>query len=69
VFDYTGVLNAAKLAKSPTPIVEHQELYNQKFQVPEGPPDHRVRLGTATVLLEQIEKSWSGALRRCRLPK
>jgi len=49
-FDYIGLFNAAMLARSPTLIVEHQEFYNQKFQVPEGPPDHRVRLGTAKVL-------------------
>ena len=49
-FDYIGLFNAAMLARSPTLIVEHQEFYNQKFQVPEGPPDHRVRPGTAKVL-------------------
>jgi 2-oxoisovalerate dehydrogenase E1 component len=49
-FDYMGLFNAAMLAKSPTLIVEHQELYNQKFQVPDGPPDHRVRPGVAKVV-------------------
>ena len=67
--DYTGLFNAAMLTRSPTLIVEHQELYNQKSQVPEGPPDHRVRLGTAKVLREQIESSWSRALKKWRLQK
>jgi 2-oxoisovalerate dehydrogenase E1 component len=48
-FDYIGLFNTAMLAKSPTLIVEHQEFYNQKFRVPDGPPDHRVRFGAAKV--------------------
>src|ERR1035441_1684582 len=69
VFDYTGPFNAAMLTRSPTLIVEIQEFYNQNFQVPEGPPDHRVRRGTAKVLREQIEMSGSRALKKWRLPK
>ena len=69
VFDYIGLFNAAMLTRSPTLIVEHQEFYNQNFQVPEGPPDHRVRRGTAKVLREQIERSGSRALKKWRLPK
>jgi 2-oxoisovalerate dehydrogenase E1 component len=68
-FDYTGLLKAAMLSKCSTLIVEHQEFYNRKFQVPEGPPDHRVRLGTAKVLRDQMERSWSRALKNWRLPK
>lgn len=49
-FDYIGLFNSAMLAKGPTLIVEHQELYNRKFNVPAGPPDHRVRPGVAKVL-------------------
>ena len=48
-FDYIGLFNAAMLARSPTLIVEHQEFYSQKFKLPEGAPDHRVRLGRAKV--------------------
>jgi 2-oxoisovalerate dehydrogenase E1 component len=49
-FDYIGLFNTAMLAKSPTLIVEHQEFYNQKFKVPDGLPDHRVRFGSAKVV-------------------
>ena len=50
-------------------IVEHQELYTQKFEVPEGPPNNRVALGAAKVLREQGDKSWSRMLKKWRLPK
>ena len=49
-FDYIGLFNVAMRAKSPTLIVEHQEFYNQKFPIPDGPPDHLVRPGTARVV-------------------
>jgi len=48
-FDYVGLFNTAMLNRSPTLIVEHQEFYNQKFAVPDGPPDYRVRPGVAKV--------------------
>jgi len=62
--DHSGVSKATMLTRSPTLIVEHQELYTQKLQVPEGPPGHRVRLGAAKVLRGQGEKSWSRALKQ-----
>ena len=35
---------------SPTLIVEHQALYPRKGMVPDGPPDHLVAWGTASVV-------------------
>lgn len=51
-FDYIGLFNSAMEQTTPTLIVEHQELYGQKFLVPDGNLDFRVELGKAKVVRE-----------------
>ncbi len=48
-FDYIGLFNAAMESDSPTVIIEHHELYGMKSRIPEGPPDHLVKPGRASV--------------------
>ena len=49
-FDDIGLFNAAMMSASPTLMVEHHELYNEKGKIPEGPLDYLVQPGKARVV-------------------
>jgi len=48
-FDYIGLFNAAMKMKSPIVIVEYHQFYNEKGLIPEGNPDHTIKIGKAIV--------------------
>jgi 2-oxoisovalerate dehydrogenase E1 component len=49
-FDYVGLFNTAMSARSPTLIVEHQELYGRGGMIPANDLDYSVAPGRAKVL-------------------
>ncbi len=49
-FDYIGLFNTAMRSKDPILMLEHHELYTEKFDVPKGDLDYFVPFGKAKVI-------------------
>ena len=49
-FDYIGLFNSAMTSKNPVLIVEHHELYPNKYDVPANKLDYLVPFGKARVI-------------------
>lgn len=49
-FDYIGLMNSALLCNDPVAIIEHTELYQREFEVPEGDRDFCIPFGSARVV-------------------
>jgi 2-oxoisovalerate dehydrogenase E1 component len=48
-FDYVGLLNAALSCNDPVVILEHTELYQREFEVPQGDREYLIPFGKARI--------------------
>lgn len=49
-FDYVGMMNAALRCNDPVLILEHTELYQREFEVPQGDRDYCIPFGSARIV-------------------
>lgn len=49
-FDYIGLFNTALLSESPVLILEHNQVYPKKFDIPVGNLDYYVKIGKARIV-------------------
>ncbi len=49
-FDYIGLFNSAMRSEDPVLVLEHHEVYQEKFDIPAGDLDYHVKIGKARIV-------------------
>ncbi|WP_425104137.1 alpha-ketoacid dehydrogenase subunit alpha/beta [Ancylobacter sp.] len=49
-FDYIGLMNSALACNDPVAVIEHTELYQREFEVPQGDRDYCIPFGSARIV-------------------
>lgn len=69
-FDYIGLFNTALLSESPVLVLEHNQVYPKKFEIPVGNFDYFVKIGKARIVRPGIDVtviSYSSTVALCIL--
>lgn len=67
-FDYIGLFNTAMISKDPILMIEHHEIYTEKFDIPKNNLDYCIPFGKANILKQGSDVtvvSYSMMTREC----